>query len=139
MKLSKAELTTKVQKYLTDCNNPKSAEAIATEFNVKINRVYQSIRALRVKGVGVHVTKDGYILSEFASKSQDVNFLRRLNGRRTSDIIAIQASERHIKHRWNTVEDKRNIQLILSPLNGSVVAAQRGLKILLTKSNSLGI
>jgi hypothetical protein len=82
-----------------------------------------------MSGIGIQPTPKGYTLSEFAHKSDDTHFLRRLNGRRVSDFVAINAAAPYIKKRWSGVEDKRQINLILGPLMaGSELEFSQGLE-----------
>lgn len=103
--------------------------------------VYQIIRHLRLDGIGIIPTKKGYILSEFARKNDDVHFMRRCFGRRTSDLIALSAAEQDITKRWRAVEDKNNINqvfkyLAINPNNTK--RAENGLKYLLSHVNGKG-
>jgi len=120
------------------------AKGIAKKCKLSLSRVYRAIRLLREgkegfwNRTGVHSTKNGYILSEFAKRTDDLNFLRRLNGRRTSDVIALGASETYIRHRWHSVTDRRTLQLALSDLSGSSDALIKGRKVITEKIIKLG-
>ncbi len=72
-------------------------------------------------------------------KNDDVHFLRRLNGRRTSDIIALRAAESDIRKRWNSVEDRRNLNLIVGPLQVDIKSLSEGTKILSNSINGKGV
>lgn len=121
----------------------KENEYLTTEYlckNCRLGKwsIYNIIRYLRISGVGVLPTKKGYILAEFAKKRDDVHFMRRCFGRRTSDLIAMRAAEPHIIKRWNGIEDKNNVTQVLKylaihPSNEN--RAQKGVKYLLESIN----
>jgi biotin operon repressor len=115
------------------------AQVMSDKLGIPVTAVFRLIRYLRVEGIGVLTTPKGYILSEFAKKNDDVHFLRRLNGRRASDFIAIRAAEPDIRKRWNSVEDKRNLRLITAPLHVDLKAITDGAKILLSAKNGKGL
>jgi hypothetical protein len=71
---------------------------------------------MRLNGIGVLPTKKGYVLAEFATKNDDVGFIRRCYGRRASDLISIQAAHTHINRRWKTVSDQTALKTLLGPL-----------------------
>jgi hypothetical protein len=103
------------------------AQEIADYCHLSVGAIYRIIRMMRMEGIGTHVTPKGYVLSEFAKKTDDTHFLRRLNGRRTSDFLALQAAAPHIKKRWCGVEDKRNLGIIFGPLNSDMRLLDAGI------------
>jgi len=115
MRSKTIEMIDKVKNLLIE-NEYISGDELAEKCLLSSSSIYRIIRLMRLKGTGVHVTPVGYCLSEYAQKKDDVHFLRRLNGRRTSDLIAMSASAPSIKKRWKGVEDKRSLGLILGPL-----------------------
>jgi biotin operon repressor len=115
------------------------AKVMGEKLHLSESAVYRLIRLFRADGVGIHTTPKGYILSEFARKPDDVHFLRRLNGRRASDFIALRAAEPDIRHRWSSVEDRRDLKLITAPLHVDLEDVTRGMKILLDTKNELKI
>lgn len=119
----------KIQIVLTETNTHLSAKEIATKCRMTVSAVYSSIRKMRLSNIGILTTNKGYILSEFASKSDDVNFIRRLYGRRTSDFIALKAVQPHIVKRWssNQAELKSMMQPLMVDLSNS-----KGMKFLLS-------
>ena len=122
-------------------NEYMTAIDIAKACHLKRWSVYAIIRYLRIEGIGIIPTKAGYILSEFAKKRDDVGFIRRCFGRRTSDLISLHSAEKDISKRWNAVEDKNNINqvfryLSLNPTNEK--KATQGIKYLLTSVNKKG-
>jgi hypothetical protein len=126
MRVNTIEMMKKIQTLLTE-KEYLSAKEIAEYCNLHIGAVYRIIRMMRSEGIGTHVTTKGYILSEFAKKTDDVGFFRRLNGRRISDYIALQAAAPHIKKRWRGVEDKRNIGIIMGPLEADMKLLDEGI------------
>ena len=122
-------------------NEYMSSSEISKRCHCSNQTIYRIIRKLRLMGVGVIPTKQGYILSEFAKKSDDVGFIRRCFGRRTSDIIALKAIEKDVNLRWNAVTDKNNINnifkyLSINPTNTD--KAKCGIKYMLTSVNGKG-
>jgi biotin operon repressor len=115
------------------------AKVLSKACRVGVGTICRIIRILRESGVGIHVAKKGYTLSEFAQKTDDVYFLRRLMGRRSSDFVAVRAAQSHINKRWSTLPEKRELATIVGPLTGSARAIASGMNILLTKSEKLGI
>lgn len=107
------------------------ADQLAEKLGMSTGSIFCLIRNMRWDGIGVHTTNKGYILSEFAKKPDDVNFMRRLNGRRASDFMALRAAEPEMRKRWTSVEDRRDFRLITAPLHVEVKALTDGGKILL--------
>lgn len=115
------------------------ARELARDCHLCVGSICRIIRAMRESGIGIHVTKKGYSLSEFSNKTDDVYFLRHLMGRRTSDFVAIRAAHSAITQRWSSLPEKKEIATIVGPLTGSAQALTSGMNILLTKSEKLGI
>jgi len=130
MRQSTETLIAKIEDILIGGSHLKAGE-LAKHFHVKPCTIYRAIRLMReVKNVGVHSIKTGYCLSECASKKDDVNFLRRLMGQRTSGLIALQASQPYIEKRWKGIEQRRQLLMIVGPLSGSTRALQSGFKVI---------
>lgn len=132
------DMVEKVKKILIE-NEHVSADVLASKCNMSVQSIYRIIRVMRLQGVGVLVTPNGYILSKYATKKDDVHFLRRLNGRRTSDIIALKAAEPDIKKRWNAIPDKKALSLIVGPLHTDIGALNLGLETLKKLEDPKGI
>jgi biotin operon repressor len=138
MKQKVSNSVNKVKNALVD-NEYQTARELADKCGMQPCSVYHVIRNMRVAGIGIMSTNKGYVLSEFAKKTDDVNFIRRLYGRRASDFIAISAAQRDIQKRWNTIEEKREFKLLVEPLTVDI-SNSKGMRILLDKStNSKGI
>jgi hypothetical protein len=137
MKPKSSDMVQKVHDALIE-NEYQTAAQLAERCGLETSSIYRIVRMMRLQGIGVLPTKNGYVLSEFAKKSDDVGFIRRCYGRRTSDIIAIQAAANDINGRWNKVEDKTNLKLLLAPLSIDV-RNSKGMKILLSYKNSKGM
>ena len=139
MLLSKADLMKKVKELLMEATGHIKANKLAARCRTYEARIYGIIRALKegtktTLPLGIHSGKKGYILSEFASKQDDVEYLRRLNGAQTSVFISANAAAPHVRKRWNTLDDKRAYELIFRPfLLGNDL--KKGAKILEEKSN----
>jgi biotin operon repressor len=114
------------------------AKALGEKLGMRVSAVYRLVRMFREDGVGIHPNPKGYILSEFATKNDDVHFLRRLNGRRVSDILALRAAEHSIRKRWTSVADRRNFLLLTGPLQADLKSLEQG-KIILSAKNKKGI
>jgi biotin operon repressor len=108
------------------------AKDLAEKLGIPLSGVFKIIRLLRRDNIGVHTTPKGYVLSEYAKKTDDVHFLRRMNGRRTSDFIAMRAAEPEIRKRWSAVADKRDLSLITAPLRVELDTLLTGSKTLLS-------
>ena len=93
MRVKTKELMNRVKSMLTE-EQYQNADQIAKALRSSAGTVFRIIRFLRESGVGVHWTKAGYTLSEYATKKDDVDYLHRLCGRRASDFIAIKKINR---------------------------------------------
>lgn len=93
-----------------------TAKQLAEICRLRPCSIFRIVRKMRLNGIGVLPTRKGYILSELASKNDDVGFIRRCYGRRTSDFIAIAAARKDINSRWRSVEDSNALKTLLGPL-----------------------
>lgn len=117
------------------------------ELSIKSNlsrvMIYRLIRKMRLDGIGIIPTKRGYILSEFAQLKDDVSFIRRCLGRRTSDIIAMSAAEKDIINRWKSIPNGRNkLTPLITHLTASSTVqtkADIGMKFMLSYINEKGL
>lgn len=137
MRASVEKSINKVKDALID-NEYQTAKELSGICGLKKHAIHRVIRNMRLSGIGVLTTNKGYVLSEFAKKKDDVNFIRRLYGRRTSDYIALKAAKPDIDHRWKSVAEKHELRLLVQPLAVDL-SDSKGMKILLSKSNSKGI
>lgn len=102
--------------------------------------IYRVMRLLRQQGIGIyHRVGYGYVLAEFAGKKDDVHTLRRINGRRASDMISLGAAQQWMKGRWNTEWARRQLTAALRPLLPSLPELEQSTKVLLKFENSLGV
>ena len=131
------EMVRKAHDFMLSSTHHVRAKDIAKYCHISTTAVYRIIKLLRLNNVGILPVHKGYILSECATKIDDVEFLRRANGRRTSDFLSVKAAEKDILQRWNSISDRRDMKLILSPLTSSVNVLRRGMKILLSKNGKL--
>ena len=143
MLIKQIDLEKKIISLLRETTGKLKAETLAEKCHVSTCRVYTAIRSIKqgVKDrlpIGVHSLRAGYVLSEFASKTDDVQLFRRLNGATASAFITANAAAPHVRKRWNSVEDKRTYELIMKPFNdvSGRVSMDRGMQILLQKSKS---
>jgi len=132
------EMIKRVKSLLVDHEYMKSRE-LAEKCGLCVGSICRIIRLMREEGIGILSTKNGYVLSKYAKKPDDVGFLRRLHGRRASDFVALQAAQADIKRRWRSIEDRKQLQLICSPLTANVGRLQAGMKVLLKRSNNKGL
>lgn len=117
---------------------PVPGKTLATKCGLKVNSAYRIIRLLREGGMGIIPTKQGYLMADHAEKKDDVYFLRCLNGRRTSDYIALNGCINSMRKRWKGIEQNQ-LKQILQPFNVSRGALSTSLTILQEKSERLGI
>lgn len=115
MKSKINEMIKKVHTALIE-NQYCKAKQLAELCHLKPSSIYRIIRMMRIEGIGVLPTKNGYILSEFATKRDDVGFIRRCYGRRAGDFLAISAARKHINSRWRSVTDTAALKTLLEPL-----------------------
>lgn len=80
------------------------ARGIAKRTHLSTSSVYKAIRKIRESGIGVYSSPIGYKLSIDAKMKDDVRELRRINGRRASDYIAINAAKKDILRRWKGID-----------------------------------
>lgn len=124
------QLKDKVMGLLIDYPKIKTLD-IAKKCKIKPWKVRKIIKEFRIEGTGIHPCSSGYVLSEFATKQDDVELLRRINGRRTSDLITLVAAKPHIIGRWKSIEEKRDIRRVLEPILGPRRTLEQGKKLLL--------
>jgi biotin operon repressor len=104
------------KKLLKETSHYLRAKDISEHLKISVSTVYKMISIMRLQGIGIHSTKSGYVLSEYATIQDDVHIMRVINGRRTSDTIMLQAALPYIKERWNTKKDERSLNIISKPL-----------------------
>ena len=132
------EMMGKFQQLLID-NEYMPAKDLAEKTGMSKGSIFRMIRILRENHIGVLVTRKGYVLSKYAKKNDDVTYLRRLLGRRTSDYVSLVAARPDILHRWRSVSDRRTLRMITSPLTMSPKQLTTGMKIVLSKVNGMGL
>lgn len=132
------EIIPKIHSLLTD-NATLRAKDLAKGCHATVAQVYQAVRLMREDSTGVMPVKGGYVLSKYATKKQDVEFMRRMNGRRTSDTISVLAAKPDIKKRWKTFEDRRAFLSITGPLTPNLKTLESGTDILLKYSGKMGL
>ena len=115
MRSKTVEMIGKIKSLLTEETGYLTAKQLGKKCNLCPGSIHRIIKIMRESGTGVIPTKVGYILSEFATKSDDVGFVRRLNGRRTSDFFSFKSAEPDIRKRWNSLEDKKVIEIAFRP------------------------
>lgn len=113
MKKKLDRLPSQLKRELLDSSAPLRAARLADTLACSVNSIHRAIRLMRQEGIGIHSTRQGYVLSEFATKAQDTAFLRRLFARRLSDQTAIAASSKHIERRWKGVSEYTTPLLVL--------------------------
>ena len=116
MRNSTKDMLKKIKGILIDSDGYLSAADLAKKCSMSKQSVYIMIRNLRLGGVGIIPTPQGYVLSEYAKKKDDVGFLRRLHGMRTGAFIAFRAAESDIRLRWTGITAKKEFNLLTAPL-----------------------
>ena len=127
MRAKTVEMLKKVKSILQETTEYLQADAIAEKCHMSVSSVYRCIRLLRLENVGVHVTPNGYILSEYAQKKDDTHLFRRLNGRRASDYLTMSSAAPSIRKRWRGVEDRNSLKLIMESLSVNRNLLDKGL------------
>ena len=134
MRASVEKSINKVKQALLD-NEYQTANELGEECGLQPCSIYHIVKNMRKEGIGVLVTKNGYVLSKYAKKTDDVEFIRRVYGRRNSDFIAVKAAELDISRRWNSLSEKKELRLLISPLSVNL-SKTAGMKVLLQKTSS---
>lgn len=115
-------------------------DALLEECNLSKASIYRCMRLLRENGIGIyHRVGFGYVLAEFAGQKDDVHTLRRINGRRTSDMINLHAAHNWMKSRWKTDWERRQLSAAIRPLLPSLPELEQSNTVLLKFQNSLGM
>jgi hypothetical protein len=132
-------LIQKIISVLTETPEHIPAKKLAEKCGTSISSIYKSIKSIKqgsriLKPIGIHSVKKGYILSEFASKKDDVELCRRLNGQRTNIFITASAASPHILKRWYSIPDKNDFNTILKPLTNNSIIIKKGANLLSIKS-----
>jgi DNA-binding CsgD family transcriptional regulator len=128
MRKKLTDMTDKVVTLLTE-NQYMTTREIADKTHLSVNGVRVIIKHLRSQ-VGIISSRKGHILAEYASVQDDVEFLRRLNGRRASDVMALEGVRRHIEKRWKPIGYTRQLNLSMKPLDSDVTVINNSIKLL---------
>lgn len=128
MRKKLTDMADKVVTLLTE-NQYMTTREIADKTRLSVNSVRVIIKHLRSQ-VGIISSRKGHILAEYASVQDDVEFLRRLNGKRASDIMSLEGVRRHIEKRWKTIGYTRQLNLSMKPLGGDVSIFSNNIKLL---------
>jgi len=106
------------------------AQQLAKLCGISKSSIYSLIKEIRLRNIGIIVTKKGYILSSRAEKKDDLNYIRFIYGRRASDYIAAKAAESDIYKRWKGEINDKNFRSMYRPL---IVDISQGMRVLLTE------
>lgn len=128
MRKKLTDMTDKVVTLLTE-NQYMTTREIADKTHLSVNGVRAIIKHLRSQ-VGIISSRKGHTLAEYASVQDDVEFLRRLNGRRAGDVMALEGVRRHIEKRWKTIGYNRQLNLSMKPLDSDVTVINNSIKLL---------
>lgn len=102
--------------------------------------IYRVMRLLREEGIGIyHRVGFGYVLAEFAGQKDDVHTMRRIHGRRTSDMISLHAAQQWMRGRWKTDWERRQLAQAIRPLLPQPQLLENSMTVLLRVGNSLGV
>jgi biotin operon repressor len=117
-----------------------SAKVLAHDLNLSVPSVYKAVKLLVLNGTGIYNrTRKGYVLTEFAGKKDDVNAMRKAHGRRTADLLILSNASKHMKERWTTDWERRQLVTAMRPLLGDVSLLEQSNAVLLKAQNSLGV
>jgi len=122
------EFEAKVISYMSSMKSAVYAQNIAEELGISKYKVYQIIKRMRFNGVGVHTTWNGYVLSKYATKKEDVGFIRGLLGRRASDYHALKGAKPHINRRWRKSSLYPELNSAMTPLIAPPDKLNEGMK-----------
>jgi DNA-binding CsgD family transcriptional regulator len=128
MRKKLTDMADKVVTLLTE-NQYMTTREIADKTHLSVNSVRVIIKHLRSQ-VGIISSRKGHILAEYASVQDDVEFLRRLNGRRASDVMSLEGVRRHIEKRWKTLGYNRQLNLSMKSLDSDVTVINNSIKLL---------
>jgi hypothetical protein len=103
---------------------------LAECFHVSFFTIHRIIKLMRCNGIGILPSKKGYILSEFASQSDDLYFIRWCYGRRVNENITLNAARNDILSRWTRLEDRKAMKSLLGPIETGIDSVNKGLKLL---------
>lgn len=131
------EMLSKAQSLIEE-GIPIPAKELAKKCGLKASSAYRMVRIMRENGVGIIPTKKGYLIADHAEKRDDVFFLRKLNGRRTSDYLALHGCIDAMEKRWKGIEYQQ-LKQILAPLNVTRQQLSTSLTIINQKSERLGV
>lgn len=125
-------------------NRYMTARKLAGKHHLKLSAAYRAVRLLREgvlkdKPIGVLTTKNGYVLSSIGTKSDDVSYLRRLNGRRYSDAIGAAAALPDVQRRWKSVSDRRILQKMIAPVSQRPRLVESGMRAVLSQTERFGL
>ena len=110
MRLPTITRINQLKRILTETDQYMPAELLARAMRVSKTTIYALVRKARERGIGIHSTKNGYILSEFALQTDDLNLIRIANGKITSAKLMVMSSMPHMQKRWKTTEEKKLIE-----------------------------
>lgn len=127
--VSNSDWIVRVKELLTK-NRYMTAKDISDAFRVSENTVRRVIRQMRLNGIGVLATNRGYTLSEYATQSDDLYFIRWCFGRRMNEQITLIAARKDIIARWTREEDQKAMQSLLGSIDTGTKATERGIKLL---------
>jgi DNA-binding CsgD family transcriptional regulator len=128
MRKKLTDMADKVVTLLTE-NQYMTTREIADKTHLSVNSVRVIIKHLRSQ-VGIISSRKGHILAEYASVQDDVEFLRRLNGRRASDVMAISGVRKHIEKRWKAAGYTKQLNISFKALDGDIEILHSNVKLL---------
>lgn len=97
-------------------DNPKiyfKTEVLAQKMRESFFTIRRLVKIMRLRNIGIMPTRQGFILSKYASQRDDVAFMRRINGHHAADCLALMATKEDIKERWSSLVDKKNVIKLL--------------------------
>lgn len=107
-----------VKKYLMRRRRRVFARDIAKRFDIRKERVYRIVRSLIEDGFGIETTNRGYVVAQYGTQKDDVNFLAKMNGQLRNVDIRIRASHKHIVKRWPNGQINLALSRMFDATNG---------------------
>lgn len=139
MRRTTEESIKKMIDILSDTDKYLSATAIAEKMNTGKASIYRYMKLAREKGIGIFPVpnKGGYVLAEYAKKSDDVHFLRTIIGKHAGSCVALAAARKFIINRWKDTSEHKLLMDVIRPLSMDLSLLRHNDKLLEDKSASL--
>jgi len=126
MRKSTEQMINKVQSILQSAEDYVTSKQLASKTGLSRSSIFNIIARLNAIGVGVQTRhKMGYVLSEYASRQDDVHIMRRMNSQYARNVMRIQAFMPHMDKRWKSKDDQNLFSDMTRPLITSNTALDK--------------